>query len=142
MKRLTESDSYGVDPVLKCLLEYDENGYVRSVGLCSDYCKRVRGKSTHCNCDECGIQLAISRLAAYEDTWLSPDEVILMKYKMKNVGKKETADKNRLAGLIANAVNGCAPYWANVIADYLLEHGVMIENVLPKKGCDSGGRNG
>ncbi len=35
-------------------------------------------------------------------------------------------DRERLADLITRAVGGCDLYWADVIADYLLENGVIV----------------
>ena len=35
-------------------------------------------------------------------------------------------DRDRLIELIQNAVNGCASYWAKIIADYLLANGVIV----------------
>lgn len=54
------------------------------------------------------------------------------------------AEKEKLAKLISEAVNGCAPYWANTIADYLIANGVVILPVpigspckIRKVICDS-----
>lgn len=35
-------------------------------------------------------------------------------------------DRDRLTELIQDSVNGCARYWAEVIADYLLANGVIV----------------
>ena len=34
--------------------------------------------------------------------------------------------RDRLSNMIQNAVNGCAKYWADVIADHLLAEGVIV----------------
>lgn len=34
--------------------------------------------------------------------------------------------RDRLSNMIQNAVNGCAKYWADVIADHLLANGVIV----------------
>ena len=34
-------------------------------------------------------------------------------------------DKQQLVNLIVEAVNGCSSYWAGLIADHLLENGIM-----------------
>ncbi len=35
-------------------------------------------------------------------------------------------EREKLIELIQNAVNGCARYWADVIADHLLSNGVIV----------------
>lgn len=35
-------------------------------------------------------------------------------------------ERERLIELIQSAVGGCARHWAEVIADYLLDHGVIV----------------
>lgn len=35
-------------------------------------------------------------------------------------------DRDRLIGLIQDAVNGCARHWAEIIADHLLANGVIV----------------
>lgn len=37
--------------------------------------------------------------------------------------------RERLIGLIQDSVDGCARYWAEVIADYLLENGVVVPTI-------------
>lgn len=34
--------------------------------------------------------------------------------------------RDRLSNMIQNAVNGCAKYWADVIADHLLAEGLIV----------------
>jgi hypothetical protein len=34
--------------------------------------------------------------------------------------------KDKLTELIQSAVGGCSRYWASVIAEYLIEHGVTV----------------
>jgi hypothetical protein len=34
--------------------------------------------------------------------------------------------RDRLIELIQNSVNGCARHWAEIIADYLIENGVIV----------------
>lgn len=38
-------------------------------------------------------------------------------------------ERERLIELIQNAVNGCARYWAEIIADHLLSNGVIVPPV-------------
>ncbi len=44
---------------------------------CGDYCEEYC--YDHGNCNECEVQKAIRKLAAYEDTGLEPDEVARLK---------------------------------------------------------------
>lgn len=37
--------------------------------------------------------------------------------------------RDRLVELIQDSVNGCARHWAEVIADHLLENGVIVPNL-------------
>lgn len=36
-------------------------------------------------------------------------------------------DKQQLVNLIVEAVNGCSSYWAGLIADHLLNNGIMMQ---------------
>lgn len=36
------------------------------------------------------------------------------------------SDKNYLTAMIQRAVNGCSSYWAGLIAEYLIAHGVVV----------------
>lgn len=59
---------------------YGENGYYI---ICSENCETL-------NCGDCGIlDKIVDRLAAYEDTELSPEEIIELKGRMDN---KELAE--------------------------------------------------
>lgn len=46
--------------------------------------------------------------------------------------------REKLVELIIESVGGCAKYWAEEIADYLLAHGV---NVVPSKVREAGEKN-
>ena len=59
MKRLTEKQSAGYD-----LKEMNGN-------YCDDYCE----KQSLATCNDCGIYEAIHRLAEYENTGLTPEEI-------------------------------------------------------------------
>lgn len=50
-------------------------------------------------------------------------------------------ERERLIELIQNAVNGCARHWAEIIADYLLDNGVMLPK-LGKPPTDLNGKCG
>ncbi|MBD5112657.1 MAG: hypothetical protein HDT42_09050 [Ruminococcaceae bacterium] len=47
-------------------------------GNCCDYCE------LNADCEYCGIRQAFDRLAAYEDTGLTPAEVVILKAKMED----------------------------------------------------------
>lgn len=88
MYRLTDVFGRDNDRVLKCLCEYEMDGRICDTSVCSDYCKQFC-KNSVADCDNCGIQQAIDRLAAYEDTGLTPEEITAM-----------IADNKRLHDLI------------------------------------------
>lgn len=79
MDRLTDVFGRDNNPVLKCLCEYEMDGSICDTSVCSDYCKQFCKNSSVADCDKCGIQQAIDRLTAYEDTGLTPEEIIKMK---------------------------------------------------------------
>lgn len=85
MDRLT--DVFGSDKVseLKCLCEYGSDGDILDISPCSDYCKNISQHTHYTNCDECGIQRAIEKLAAYEDTGLTPAEITAMKIELSRL---------------------------------------------------------
>lgn len=39
--------------------------------------------------------------------------------------------RDKLIDLIQNAVDGCSSYWAGLIADHLIAHGVMVQKWVP-----------
>ena len=43
--------------------------------------------------------------------------------------------RDRLSNMIQNAVGGCAKYWADVIADYLLSEGIIVPPVKIGQTC-------
>lgn len=43
--------------------------------------------------------------------------------------------KERLIELIQDSVNGCARNWAETIAEYLLEHGVIVRRCRSGRRC-------
>ena len=68
---------------------------------------------------------------------------------MENINNAEHRTKEKLVELIQSAVDGCATYWAGLIADHLIANGVTISNLetvdkewisvkerLPKQGED------
>lgn len=75
------------DYALKCMCSFTRNGEVDDVDSCEDVCSLREGGEG--KCDGCGFQEAFNRLAAYEDTRLSPEEITAMK-----------ADNKRLHDLI------------------------------------------
>ncbi len=72
------------DYALKCMCSFARNGEVDDVDSCEDVCSLREGE-----CEGCGFQEAFNRLAAYENTGLTPEEIIAMK-----------ADNKRLHDLI------------------------------------------
>lgn len=75
MKRLTiKSGQYESHYVLKCNCTIGADGKVDSEDGCIEYCELHGG-----DCEDCKIQEAFDRLAAYEDTGLTPEEVEALK---------------------------------------------------------------
>ena len=84
MERLTiKSEIVSGHYNLKCMCTVCTNGIVDSEDGCVEYCE------LHDDCNDCQIQEAFDRLAAYEDTGLTPEEVEALK-----------ADNDRLHRLI------------------------------------------
>lgn len=78
MDRLTvKVFSNDKDYVLKCMCGFARNGEVDDVDSCEDVCSLREGGEN--KCDGCGLQEAFNRLAAYEDTGLTPEEITAMK---------------------------------------------------------------
>ena len=74
MERLTiKSGQYELHYVLKCNCTIGADGEVDSEDGCIEYCEN------RSDCDDCEIQQAFDRLAAYEDTGLTPEEVEVLK---------------------------------------------------------------
>ncbi len=46
------------------------------------------------------------------------------------------SDREKLIELIQNAVDGCARYWAELIADHLLKNGVVLRSGTPIEDFD------
>lgn len=46
------------------------------------------------------------------------------------------SDREKLIELIQEAVDGCARYWAELIADYLLKNGVVLRSGTPLENFD------
>ncbi|MBD5112111.1 MAG: hypothetical protein HDT42_06180 [Ruminococcaceae bacterium] len=59
------------DFVLKCMCGFARDGKVDDVNSCEEICSIREGE-----CEGCGFQEAFNRLAAYEDTGLTPDRII------------------------------------------------------------------
>lgn len=75
MERLTiKSEQYESHYVLKCNCTIGVDGKVDSEDGCIEYCEIHDG-----DCEDCKIQDAFDRLAAYEDTGLTPEEVETLK---------------------------------------------------------------
>lgn len=60
--------------VLKSMCTFDDKGKIKGEGDCASC-----GGGCDGFCGECEIQKAFDRLAAYEDTELSPEEISIMK---------------------------------------------------------------
>lgn len=73
------------DYTLKCTCAFTQTkeGTECTVESCTDFC------DLQDDCNTCGIQIAVNCLAAYEDTGLTPKEIVAMK-----------ADNKRLHDLI------------------------------------------
>lgn len=83
MERLTEKQSAGYD-----LKEMNGN-------YCDDYCKTQSLTQSLTTCNDCGIYEAIQRLAEYEDTGLTPEEIESLKenYEMSRTGVQNLSAK-------------------------------------------------
>lgn len=106
MDRLTDVFGRDNDRVLKCLCEYEIDGSICDISACPDYCKQFCKNGGVADCDNCGIQQAIDRLAAYEDTGLTPEEAISFKrlFDMRDKQADELfAENERLRKIIDNA---------------------------------------
>lgn len=56
------------------LCSFSRDGEIYDIKGCQDYCYEI-GE----DCDYCALQRAFNRLAAYEDTGLTPEEIELLK---------------------------------------------------------------
>lgn len=84
MDRLTvNSENYDGRYTLKCLCHFSSSGVTEWEDGCRDCCE------LNADCEYCGIRLAFDRLAAYEDTGLSPKEITAL-----------IADNERLHALV------------------------------------------
>lgn len=61
------------DYALKCMCSFARNGEVDDVDSCEDVCSLRDGGGN--KCDGCGFQEAFNRLAAYENTGLTPNDI-------------------------------------------------------------------
>lgn len=59
---------------LKSMCTFDDKGNLKSEGYCGDCCDAFGGL-----CYKCEVQKAFDRLAVYENTELTPEEIIAMK---------------------------------------------------------------
>lgn len=93
MDRLTvNSDILDGRYELKCLVSNDLVPEYK--GNCRDYCEG------NADCEFCGIREAFDRLAAYEDTGLSPKEIkLLQEYKVE-MGETLNVVLAKLKGMI------------------------------------------
>lgn len=84
--RLTvNSENYDGRYTLKCLCHLSSNGVTDLEDDCRDYCE------LNADCEYCGIRMAFDRLAAYEDTGLSPKEIAAL-----------VADNKRLSEILGS----------------------------------------
>lgn len=75
MERLIiKSEQYESHYVLKCNCTIGVDGKVDSEYGCIEYCELHGG-----DCEDCKIQQAFDRLAAYENTGLTPEEIVALK---------------------------------------------------------------
>lgn len=74
MDRLTIEIPCSGNYTLKRLCMFSSSGEIVDIDGCQDQCYSVEE-----DCDKCPIRKAINRLAAYEDTELTPKQIIAMK---------------------------------------------------------------
>ena len=68
--------------VLKGLCTFGRDGIPDDETGCKDYCEEKKGGY---DCETCVIQMAFNRLAEYENTGLSPEEVQKLKSRQGNI---------------------------------------------------------
>lgn len=74
LERLTIKSSVIEEYVLKDMCTFGRDGEPTDESGCSEICDE-----NHLDCERCPIQKAFNRLAEYENTGLSPDEVWRLK---------------------------------------------------------------
>lgn len=57
---------------LQCTCSFGSDGVPNNEEACYEYCEHLGGCE---ECEQCGIQQAFDKLAAYEDSGLSPKEI-------------------------------------------------------------------
>lgn len=76
MDRLTIKSSMDDGWTLKCMCSFDRDGEIDDEDGCEEYCSlRLEDYEGEVCCHGCGIQEAFSKLAAYEDIGLTPEEI-------------------------------------------------------------------
>lgn len=74
MDRLTVKSEIIDGYILKCMCGFGRDSVPDDEDDCLDICNG--------NCDECGIQQSFDKLAAYENTGLTPEQIIAMKERL------------------------------------------------------------
>lgn len=73
--RLTiESEIIDGHYTLKCMCSFGSDGVPDDEDACYEYCE-LWGDEGNKQCEQCGIQQAFDRLAAYEDSGITPEEI-------------------------------------------------------------------
>ena len=76
MDRLTvKSEILDEHYILKCMCSFGRDGVPDDESTCIEHCE-IFGEEM---CEQCGIQQAFDKLAAYENTGFTPEEIAAMK---------------------------------------------------------------
>ncbi|MCH5195912.1 MAG: hypothetical protein J1F28_04320 [Oscillospiraceae bacterium] len=79
MDRLTvKSEILDEHYILKCMCSFGRDGVPDDESTCYEYCE-MWGDEGCKKCEQCGIQQAFDKLAAYENTGFTPEEIAAMK---------------------------------------------------------------
>lgn len=98
MDRLTvKSEIIDEHYTLKCLCGFGRDGIVDDEDACYEYCE-LWGVEGFKQCEQCGIQQAFDRLAAYEDTGFTPEEIAALVADNKRLHKLVDAVEEVLKG--------------------------------------------
>lgn len=88
MDRLTIKSTTDDGWTLKCMCSFDCNGEIDGEDGYEEYCSlRLEDYDGEVCCRSCGIQAAFSKLAAYEDTGLTPEEIKVLREDNKKLHK-------------------------------------------------------
>lgn len=80
MDRLTIKIPYENDNYTLMKLCSFRNGEIYNIDGCEDRCEQHANSGE--DCTNCDVQIAFNRLAAYEDTGLTPEEINAMKIEL------------------------------------------------------------